>query len=135
MTPDRERELVRLAGSSTLVDSLRLFAAGGRLVRELLEALDQERRYWIDQVRRRDADKGALEGRLAVAIDAAAREGWRQAHADAGGESRTHLDLERARRVAHAAEPNVVTGEIAMRRVRSAPLVAPTYPAHPDQEA
>lgn len=88
--------------------ALSLFLNGPSYVRELLEHLSETimRVEREKEILRHDAV--TLEGRKSVEVEAAAKEGWRQAVVSPAD---TKLDLELVREVVKKAQPVEVTGE------------------------
>lgn len=112
----RLMQIEALANSMRLRDIVRFCLVAPRFVLELLAHVAEVRAFYDGQIARLQADVAELRGRRSVEIEAAAREGWRQAQANyqrpAGPPA--ELVLGPVYRAAHDAKPTEVTGELKM---------------------
>jgi hypothetical protein len=99
--------------------ALALFLNGPRYVGELLVHLDETIQRLEREKEILRQDNTTLDGRKSVEVEAAAREGWRQAVQSVRPGNITEkdlaLDLELVRDVARKAQPRPVYGEAALR--------------------
>jgi hypothetical protein len=112
---ERLQQITRESRAGGVRNSLLLFLNGPSYVRELLDHLDQVVQRLTREKELLRADTIALEGRISVATEAAAREGWRQAIGRPAGAADVVLDLEAVRTAAAKAKPRAVHGEAVLR--------------------
>lgn len=113
----RYQEIKRLALSFRLGDLIRFVVAAPRFVHDLVEHVETIVRYYDDQLQRREADLRELRGRRSVEVEAAGREGWRQALGGASNDvvlEAPALDFALVSEAARKAKPTEVTGELTM---------------------
>lgn len=129
----RYLQIKALAESMRLRDMVKLGLFASRYLDELIEHTEQLRAFYDGQIQRRTADFQELLGRRSVELEAAAREGYRQAvdaradfdaaasaldaedEADFRRDHTAHpLDLVLVEAAARKAKPTEVLGELTM---------------------